>query len=145
MSYIGVPPFGQTVRTITEKIASASQTTFQPSGGYVIGYIDVVVNGVQLLTTDFTASDGINVVLGVACSAGDEFQSTAYWPVNIVDTINSSVARGGGNDKIFFENDQVVTSNYTITAGKNAMSAGNITINDGVVVTTPTGSVWTIV
>lgn len=145
MSYIGVPPFGQTVRTITEKIASASQTTFQPSGGYVAGYIDVVINGVQLLTTDFTASDGINVVLGVACASGDEFQSIAYWPVSIIDTVNSSVARGGGNDKIFFENDQVVTSNYTITAGKNAMSAGNITINDGVVVTTPDGSVWTIV
>lgn len=145
MSYIGVPPFGQTVRTTTEKIASSGQTTFQPSGGYIIGYIDVVLNGSQLLTTDFTASDGINVVLGVACSAGDEFQSTAYWPVNIIDTVNSSVARGGGNDKIFFENDQVVTSNYTITSGKNAMSAGNITINDGVVVTTPPNSVWTIV
>jgi hypothetical protein len=145
MSYLGVPPFGQTVRTITEKIASASQTTFQPSGGYIVGYIDVVLNGSQLSNTDFTASDGINVVLNVACNANDEFRSIAYWPVNIVDTINSSVARGGGNDKIFFENDQVVTSNYTITAGKNAMSAGNITINDGVVVTTPSGSVWTIV
>ena len=145
MSYIGVPPFGQTVRTVTEKIASASQTTFQPSGGYIVGYIDIVINGVRLLNTDFTASDGINVVLNVACAANDEFQSTAYWPVNIVDTINSSVARGGGNDKIFFENDQVVTSNYTITTGKNAMSAGNITINDGVVVTAPTNSVWTIV
>jgi len=35
--------------------------------------------------------------------------------------------------------------NYTITSGKNAMSAGPITIDTGVAVTVPTGSVWTIV
>ena len=145
MSYIGVPPFGQTVRTITEQTASASQTTFRPSGGYVVGYIDVRINGSELLTSDYTATDGINVVLNVACNAGDEFRSIAYWPVNIVDTVNSSVARGGGTDKIFFENDQVVTSDYTISTNKNAMSAGNITINTGVNVTIPSGSYWTIV
>jgi hypothetical protein len=54
-------------------------------------------------------------------------------------------ATGGGADQVFFENSQVVTTNYTITAGKNAMTAGPITINGGVVVTVPSGSVWTIV
>lgn len=54
-------------------------------------------------------------------------------------------ATGGGNDAVFVENDQVVTTNYTITAGKNAMSAGPITVNSGVTVTVPSGSVWTIV
>lgn len=53
-------------------------------------------------------------------------------------------ATGGGNDDIFYENGKVVTTNYTITAGKNAMSAGPITINDGVTVTVPDGSTWTI-
>jgi hypothetical protein len=53
--------------------------------------------------------------------------------------------RGGGSDLVFLENDQVVTTNYTITAGKNAMTAGPITINAGVTVTVPSGSVWTIV
>ena len=46
---------------------------------------------------------------------------------------------------VFYENDQAVTANYTITSGRNAMSAGPITINTGVTVTVPTGSVWTIV
>lgn len=46
---------------------------------------------------------------------------------------------------VFYENSQTVTADYTITAGKNAMSAGPITINTGVTVTVPTGSVWTIV
>lgn len=54
-------------------------------------------------------------------------------------------AKGGGTDAVFFENDQTVNTNYTITAGKNAMSAGPITIADGVTVTIPTGSTWTIV
>ena len=54
-------------------------------------------------------------------------------------------ATGGGNDQIFWENGQTVTTNYTITDGKNAMSAGPITINSGITVTVGTGEVWTIV
>lgn len=34
---------------------------------------------------------------------------------------------GGGSNLILFENDQVITTSYTITTGKNAMSAGTLT------------------
>ena len=54
-------------------------------------------------------------------------------------------ATGGGSDKIFWENGQTVTTNYTITNNKNAMSAGPITINNGIAVTIGTGENWTIV
>ena len=54
-------------------------------------------------------------------------------------------ASGGGTDKVFYENDANVTTNYTITTGKNAISAGPITINSDVVVTVPNNSVWVIV
>ena len=54
-------------------------------------------------------------------------------------------ATGGGSDQIFYENGQTVTTNYTITNGKNAMSAGAITINTGVTVTVGTGETWTVV
>ena len=54
-------------------------------------------------------------------------------------------ATGGGTDKIFWENGQTVTTNYTITNGYNAMSAGPVTINNGVAVTIGTGENWTIV
>lgn len=54
-------------------------------------------------------------------------------------------ATGGGANQVFYENDQTVTVNYTITSGKNAMSAGPISINNGVTVTVPNGSVWTVV
>lgn len=54
-------------------------------------------------------------------------------------------ATGGGDDKIFWENDQVITADYTITAGKNAGTFGPITINTGVTVTVPDDSVWSII
>lgn len=54
-------------------------------------------------------------------------------------------ATGGGSDAVFYENEQTVTTNYTISTNKSAMSAGPITINSGVTVTVPTGSRWVVV
>jgi hypothetical protein len=54
-------------------------------------------------------------------------------------------ATGAGTDRTFYENDQSVNTNYTISASKNAMSAGPITVASGVTVTVPSGSTWTIV
>ena len=54
-------------------------------------------------------------------------------------------ATGGGSDEVFIENAQTVTTDYTLTANKNAVSAGNITINGGVTVTVPTGARWVVV
>ena len=54
-------------------------------------------------------------------------------------------ATGAPGNTVFFENDQTVTASYTLTTGKNAVSAGPITIADGVSVTIPTGSTWSIV
>jgi len=51
----------------------------------------------------------------------------------------------GAKNDIFWENGQNVTSNYTITNGKNAMSAGPITINSGVTVTVGAGETWTVI
>ena len=54
-------------------------------------------------------------------------------------------AVGGGSDEIFWENDQTITQNYTITNGKNAGSFGPITIQSGVTVTVGSGETWTVV
>ena len=53
-------------------------------------------------------------------------------------------ATGGGADQVFVENSDDVTTNYTITSGKNAMSVGPITVESGVVVTIPSGSRWVV-
>jgi len=54
-------------------------------------------------------------------------------------------ATGGGSDEVFIENDQVVTANYTIPVGKNAMSTGPIEVANGVTVTVSAGSTWAII
>lgn len=59
--------------------------------------------------------------------------------------IGGGGATGAGADAIFWENGQNVTASYTITTNKNAMTAGPITVNAGVTVTIPSGSVWTVV
>ena len=57
----------------------------------------------------------------------------------------SAGATGGGSDEIFYENGQNVTTDYTITNGKNAMAAGPITIDSGATVTVGAGETLTIV
>jgi hypothetical protein len=54
-------------------------------------------------------------------------------------------ARGGGTDAVFLENDITVTTDYTLTANRNAVSAGPVTIQSGATVTIPSGATWTIV
>lgn len=54
-------------------------------------------------------------------------------------------ATGGGTNQIFFENGQTISVNYTITSGKNAGTFGPVSINSGITVTVPSGSVWTVV
>jgi len=54
-------------------------------------------------------------------------------------------ASGAGGDAVFYENDQTVTTSYSITENRNAMSAGPITIDASATVTIPSGSTWVIV
>ena len=54
-------------------------------------------------------------------------------------------AKGGGTDDVFYENAQTVTTSYTLTTNKNAMTAGPVTINSGATVTVPSGSNWVVV
>ena len=53
-------------------------------------------------------------------------------------------ATGGGTDKVFWENGQTVTTDYTITNGQNAGTWGPVTINSSVTVTIGDGEYWTI-
>ena len=55
-------------------------------------------------------------------------------------------ATGGGNDKVFVENDQVITTSYRVgdRDAKNASSVGDLAINSGVTVTVPANARWVI-
>ena len=59
-------------------------------------------------------------------------------------TVAAAGATGGGTDKIFWENGQTVTTDYTITNNNNAGTWGPVTINSGVTVTIGDGEYWTI-
>lgn len=56
-------------------------------------------------------------------------------------------AVGGGNStgNGLWEHAATISSDYSMTAGNNALSAGPIVIDTGITVTVPSGSVWTIV
>jgi hypothetical protein len=53
-------------------------------------------------------------------------------------------ATGAGGDQVFQENQLIVTTSYTLSTGKSAMSKGPITINAGATVTIPAGYSWLI-
>jgi|TARA_R100000479_G_scaffold111875_1_gene56351 hypothetical protein len=58
----------------------------------------------------------------------------------------AEIAGGGGTvaDDVIYENSQTISSSYTITTNKNAMSAGPISISSSATVTVPSGSTWHI-
>jgi hypothetical protein len=63
-------------------------------------------------------------------------------------TINPStgtVTTNGGFAAPFLLNKATITDSYTIPTGFNAVAAGPVVIADGITVTVPDGSVWTIV
>ena len=83
-------------------------------------------------------------------SAGEiifETDTSLYygWSGSAWAAIGSGGATGGGTDQVFYENDQDVTTDYTITADTNAMSAGPVTVAAAATITIPSGSVWTVV
>lgn len=71
------------------------------------------------------------------------------WDTSISDFVlvagGGAGATGGGTNEVFYENDQSVTVSYSISANKNAGTFGPVTVNAGITVTVPSGSVWTIV
>ena len=78
MAYIGAEPIVSATRTITEVTATAGQTVFTANGGYTVGYIDVFLNGAQLQTVDFTATNGTTITLTEAAQVGDVIRLVAW-------------------------------------------------------------------
>jgi len=159
MSYLGIPPFGRTVRTVTESIATAGQTTFYPNGGYAVGYVDVSINGITLLTTDYTATNGTSVVLNSAAAVNDEVKFTSY-TVNLYDGIPTIAGNAGKYLKTdgfttsweiaasvgpINTNTSAITENYAIPTGTNAQSVGPITHAANTTLTIAAGQRWQII
>lgn len=115
---------------LTFKTSGSGATVTVPVASQTISYADAAGNVSQSNTSSFHYNSGTGLFEG--------FDGTSWVPV-------TGGATGGGNDQIFFQNGQNVTTNYSIPSGKNAMTAGPVTIDSGITVTIPSGSVWTIV
>ena len=76
--YIGTQPVPQATQSRDSFTATANQTTFA-TAGYQPGYIDVYLNGVHLVdVTDYTATNGSDVVLASGASVNDIVEVVAY-------------------------------------------------------------------
>ena len=91
-------------------------------------------------TSDPGASDLVVGELAINTTDGGVFTKTDGGSVVEVGAGGATVA-----DDCIYENSQTISSNYTISTNKNAMSAGPITVNASVTVTIPSGSTYTIV
>lgn len=77
-------------------------------------------------------------------AVGDTRYNTAS---NAAEVWNGSQwgSLGGAQLGAFYLNNTTITTSYSIPSGSNALTAGPVTIADGVTITIPDGSTWTVV
>jgi hypothetical protein len=114
------------------------------------------VDNITVATTAPVGVDVDHIWFNNAKGSGDPNDPT-FWPMitSVWDGTNwletYSGPRGNattvttGYNRIFWENETTVTDDYTLPTGKNAMSAGPITVPVGVTVTVPAGQGWTVI
>ena len=130
--------------------ANGSANSFQITNGYVPNQLLVFLNGVKQTPTDVSTSSGNTINFSVTPANNYVidvygYQSGFTLSTNAISVSGTIAANNISLSGVMIENSTTVATDYTITSGKNAMSAGPITINSGITVTVPSGSTWTIV
>ena len=113
-----------------------------------VASVDLASNMVLTGTDSITLPKGTTAQRGTAADGKFRFNTTLNQFEGYSNSAWGAVgggATGGGSDQVFIENDQTVTTNYTISTNKNAVSAGTLTVNSGVTVTVPSGARWVVV
>jgi len=111
---IGVASPGNTAYfSSTSFTATASQTTFTPSGSYTVGFINVIRNGSQLAPADYTATNGTTVVLANACTAGDIVVIEVY----TLTSIANAIPQNGGTFTGAVTGTTFTGSSFTVPTG----------------------------
>jgi hypothetical protein len=86
----------------TSFTATGGQTTFTAS--YTVGFVEVYLNGVLLNASDYTASNGTSVVLGIAAISGDIVELIAYNTVNVGSISIGTSITGGTSGFVLYNN-----------------------------------------
>lgn len=119
----------------TENVAS-TKLQFNPSNGLLtLGGTSAIQIPVGTDGQRPTAATGM-LRFNSTSSTFEGYNGTAWGAIG-----------GGSNITTYglWENANTISANYTIGTNNNALSAGPITVNSGVTVTVPSGSVWTVV
>jgi len=118
------------VYTKTTFTATASQTTFTLN--YNVGYVDVYLNGVKLTTSDYTASTGTTVVLGVAAALNDIVETIAWTTWSATNTAigagtgTSLVLSGAATASTFNSSTLAVPTRQVLTSGTTYTTPANV-------------------
>tara|TARA_R100000742_G_C4255292_1_gene73256 strand:- start:69 stop:659 length:591 start_codon:yes stop_codon:yes gene_type:complete len=150
---VGITTTGTTfhVDRATQEITFVSDAKFNGTVGIAgtLTYEDVSnIDSVGIITARTGVIVGSGVTLnatGVIATGVITATSFSGSGANLTNLPAGAPVGGASTNTVFFENDNSVDVNYSVTSGKNAMSAGPIEIKSGITVTVPSGSFWTIV
>ena len=125
MSYIGNSPGVASQRVTTTLTATAAQTQFTTQSGYVLGYVDVYLNGAKLVNgSDFEAITGTYITLFAGAAAGDVIELISYVPRGLSDGYTKAEA----DSKFLDVGGDTATGNLAFAT---ATLSGNLTLNGG--------------
>ena len=150
---VGVTTTGTTfhVDRATGEITFVTDAKFDGTVGIAgtLTYEDVTnVDSIGIITARTGVIVGSGVTLnatGVIATGVITATSFSGSGANLTNLPPSAPVGGASTNQVFFENDNSVDVNYSVTSGKNAMSAGPIAIKSGITVTVHSGSFWPIV
>ena len=151
--YIGPAPVPQATQTRQTFTATSGQTSFA-TAGYTAGFVDVYMNGVRLVDgTDFTATNGSDVVLTSGAATGDIIDVLMFTAVDLATAVGGGRYKGergtlgpaAAAGDIFRVSEQTLNANVTIDATENAVAVGPLAVASGVTITVTSGGNLSIV
>ena len=151
--YLGAIPVPQATQTRQTFTATSGQTSFA-TAGYTAGFVDVFMNGVRLVDgTDFTATNGSDVVLTSGAATGDIIDLLMFTAVDLATAVGGGRYKGergtvgpaAAAGDIFRVSEQTLNTNVTIDATENASATGPLAVASGVTLTVASGGNLSIV
>jgi hypothetical protein len=99
----------------------------------------------EIVKVTARSTDTFTIVRAQEGTTASAFTGGDYVQLRITAAAMSIAANTVVANGSIIETTGLISANYTITTGKNGMSAGPITLGSGVTVTVPSGSRWVVV